>query len=76
MNMMIPSVSFNQHIKLSVSRNAGFDPAKFRVDQYGNVLYFHADSSSPLAWDIDHWFPHSSNDHKWLTLNRWTFCNS
>ncbi|XP_068304070.1 intracellular protein transport protein USO1 [Pyrus communis] len=37
--------------------NAGFDPAVIRVDSYGNVLYFHADSASPLAWDIDHWFP-------------------
>ncbi|PON66392.1 trichohyalin [Parasponia andersonii] len=37
--------------------NAGFDPAVIRVDTYGNVLYFHADSASPLAWDIDHWFP-------------------
>ncbi|XP_058192382.1 uncharacterized protein LOC131309790 [Rhododendron vialii] len=37
--------------------NAGFDPATFRVDPYGNVLYYHADSASPLAWDIDHWFP-------------------
>ncbi|CAN6442056.1 unnamed protein product [Victoria cruziana] len=39
--------------------NAGFDPDKFRVDPYGNVLYFHADPASPLAWDIDHWFPYS-----------------
>ncbi|WOH09815.1 hypothetical protein DCAR_0729274 [Daucus carota subsp. sativus] len=37
--------------------NAGFDPATFRVDQYGNVLYYHADPASPLAWSIDHWFP-------------------
>ncbi|GFZ11823.1 hypothetical protein Acr_23g0002080 [Actinidia rufa] len=37
--------------------NAGFDPAIFRVDTYGNVIYFHADSASPLAWNIDHWFP-------------------
>ncbi|XP_050136050.1 uncharacterized protein LOC126611712 [Malus sylvestris] len=37
--------------------NAGFDPAVIRVDSYGNVLYFHADSASPLAWDMDHWFP-------------------
>ncbi|XP_057458341.1 nuclear matrix constituent protein 1 isoform X2 [Lotus japonicus] len=37
--------------------NAGFDPAVIRVDGYGNVLYYHADSASPLAWDIDHWFP-------------------
>ncbi|XP_038881153.1 titin homolog isoform X2 [Benincasa hispida] len=37
--------------------NAGFDPAVIRVDHYGNVLYYHADSASPLAWDIDHWFP-------------------
>ncbi|XP_020588088.1 LOW QUALITY PROTEIN: uncharacterized protein LOC110029930 [Phalaenopsis equestris] len=37
--------------------NAGFDPALFRVDCFGNVVYPHADSSSPLAWDIDHWFP-------------------
>ncbi|GKA36849.1 hypothetical protein Tco_0723414 [Tanacetum coccineum] len=35
--------------------NAGFDPEVFRVDPYGNVLYFHADSASPLYWDIDHW---------------------
>ncbi|KAM5578897.1 hypothetical protein ABKV19_008952 [Rosa sericea] len=37
--------------------NAGFDPAVIRVDPYGNVLYYHADSASPLSWDIDHWFP-------------------
>ncbi|XP_048139363.1 uncharacterized protein LOC115738083 isoform X3 [Rhodamnia argentea] len=37
--------------------NAGFDPAVIRVDPYGNVLYYHADSASPLAWVIDHWFP-------------------
>ncbi|KAL3511835.1 hypothetical protein ACH5RR_024552 [Cinchona calisaya] len=37
--------------------NAGFDPDIFRVDPYGNVLYYHADAASPLAWDIDHWFP-------------------
>jgi hypothetical protein len=37
--------------------NAGFDPAQFRVDPYGNVLYFHADPASPLAWEVDHWFP-------------------
>ncbi|KAJ8535975.1 hypothetical protein K7X08_034376 [Anisodus acutangulus] len=37
--------------------NAGFDPEVFRVDSYGNVLYYHADSASPLAWEIDHWFP-------------------
>lgn len=37
--------------------NAGFDPALFRVDAYGNVLYLHADSASPLAWDVHHWFP-------------------
>jgi hypothetical protein len=42
-----------------VCRNAGFDPAKFRVDPYGNVVYWNADPSSPLAWEIDHWFPHS-----------------
>ncbi|XVF24875.1 hypothetical protein REPUB_Repub13aG0165000 [Reevesia pubescens] len=37
--------------------NAGFDPEVIRVDTYGNVLYYHADSASPLYWDIDHWFP-------------------
>ncbi|KAE9585849.1 hypothetical protein Lalb_Chr24g0395661 [Lupinus albus] len=42
---------------LSHLGNAGFDPTVIRVDTYGNVLYFHADSASPLAWDIDHWFP-------------------
>ncbi|KAM6602202.1 hypothetical protein CsatA_021811 [Cannabis sativa] len=41
--------------QLSHLGNAGFDPAVIRVDPYGNVLYFHADSASPLAWDIDHW---------------------
>lgn len=41
-------------------RNAGFDPTVIRVDPYGNVLYYHADLASPLAWDIDHWFPCSS----------------
>ncbi|GLU22146.1 hypothetical protein SLE2022_382420 [Rubroshorea leprosula] len=39
--------------------NAGFDPTVIRVDPYGNVLYYHADISSPLSWDIDHWFPSS-----------------
>ncbi|XP_024363029.1 uncharacterized protein [Physcomitrium patens] len=39
--------------------NAGFDPEKFRVDPYGNVVHWNADPSSPLAWDIDHWFPQS-----------------
>ncbi|KAF2282993.1 hypothetical protein GH714_043055 [Hevea brasiliensis] len=43
--------------KLNHLGNAGFDPAVIRVDPYGNVLYFHADRASPLAWDIDHWFP-------------------
>ncbi|KAK2425366.1 hypothetical protein QL285_035617 [Trifolium repens] len=43
--------------QLSHLGNAGFDPAVIRVDGYGNVLYYHADSGSPLAWDIDHWFP-------------------
>jgi hypothetical protein len=40
-----------------ICRNAGFDPAKFRVDKYGNVLYWSADPSSPLSWEVDHWFP-------------------
>ncbi|XP_065865059.1 uncharacterized protein [Euphorbia lathyris] len=43
--------------QLSHLGNAGFDPAVIRVDTYGNVLYLHADKASPLAWDIDHWFP-------------------
>lgn len=47
-------------------RNAGFDPAVIRVDGYGNVIYYHADSASPLAWDVDHWFPCSSNFHFFL----------
>ncbi|XP_047316944.1 eukaryotic translation initiation factor 5B-like [Impatiens glandulifera] len=37
--------------------NAGFDPETFRIDPYGNVLYYNADPDSPLAWEIDHWFP-------------------
>ncbi|XP_022720906.1 protein lava lamp-like [Durio zibethinus] len=43
--------------QLSHLGNAGFDPEEIRVDPYGNVLYYHADSASPLAWDIDHRFP-------------------
>ncbi|XP_022714893.1 uncharacterized protein LOC111274482 [Durio zibethinus] len=43
--------------QLSHLGNAGFDPEVIRVDSYGNVLYYHADSASPLYWDIDHWFP-------------------
>ncbi|KAL3646434.1 hypothetical protein CASFOL_011614 [Castilleja foliolosa] len=34
--------------------NAGFDPEIIRVDPFGNVVYYHADAASPLAWDIDH----------------------
>ncbi|MCO5607912.1 hypothetical protein L7F22_062114 [Adiantum nelumboides] len=44
---------------LLICRNAGFDPAKFRVDPFGNVLHRNADPSSPLAWTVDHWFPQS-----------------
>ncbi|KAJ1429101.1 hypothetical protein SESBI_08454 [Sesbania bispinosa] len=43
--------------QLSHLGNAGFNPAVIRVDAYGNVLYYHADSASPLNWGIDHWFP-------------------
>ncbi|KAH6789570.1 hypothetical protein C2S51_004576 [Perilla frutescens var. frutescens] len=57
--------------------NAGFDPEIIRVDPYGNVLYYHADAASPLAWEIDHWFPCSrggltvpSN----LRLLQWQVC--
>ncbi|XP_072964960.1 uncharacterized protein [Typha angustifolia] len=58
----IPSVNPRGYVNLLWKQldhlgNAGFDPALFRVDIYGNVLYLHADSASPLAWDIDHWFP-------------------
>ncbi|CAL9061096.1 unnamed protein product [Musa banksii] len=58
----IPSVNHRGFVNLLWKQldhlgNAGFDPALFRVDTYGNVLYLHADSASPLAWDIDHWFP-------------------
>ncbi|KAH9297972.1 hypothetical protein KI387_029654 [Taxus chinensis] len=45
--------------KLDHLGNAGFDPAQFRIDPYGNVLYFHADPASPLSWEVDHWFPRS-----------------
>ncbi|RWR73243.1 titin [Cinnamomum micranthum f. kanehirae] len=57
--------------------NAGFDPAKFRVDMYGNVLFFHADSGSPLAWEIDHWFPCSRGGKTVpsnLKLLQWQVC--
>ncbi|EPS61478.1 hypothetical protein M569_13319, partial [Genlisea aurea] len=36
---------------------AGFDPDIIRVDPFGNVVHYHADEGSPLAWEIDHWFP-------------------
>lgn len=50
-------------------RDAGFDPAKFRVDPYGNVVYWNADPSSPLGWDIDHWFPHPRKPLQLLCCN-------
>ncbi|KAL4195299.1 hypothetical protein AMTRI_Chr05g63950 [Amborella trichopoda] len=57
--------------------NAGFDPTKFRVDPYGNVLFYHADPASPLAWEIDHWFP-ISRGGKTVTSNlrllQWQVC--
>ncbi|KAK7255292.1 hypothetical protein RIF29_28699 [Crotalaria pallida] len=52
--------------QLSHLGNAGFDPKVIRVDAYGNVLYYHADSASPLAWDIDHWFPCSTQYRKMM----------
>ncbi|KAI3763309.1 hypothetical protein L1987_53763 [Smallanthus sonchifolius] len=57
--------------------NAGFDPETFRVDPYGNVLCFHADSASPLAWDVDHWFPCSRGGltvSSNLRLLQWQVC--
>uniref|UniRef100_A0A1D1Z0F6 SWI5-dependent HO expression protein 3 n=1 Tax=Anthurium amnicola TaxID=1678845 RepID=A0A1D1Z0F6_9ARAE len=57
--------------------NAGFDPSLFRVDPYGNVLYFHADSASPLYWDVDHWFPCSRGGRTVLSnlrLLQWQVC--
>ncbi|XP_076959060.1 uncharacterized protein LOC143635030, partial [Bidens hawaiensis] len=58
-------------------RNAGFDPETFRVDPYGNVLYIHADVASPLAWDVDHWFPCSRGGltvSSNLRLLQWQVC--
>ncbi|KAI0502287.1 hypothetical protein KFK09_017234 [Dendrobium nobile] len=43
--------------KLDHLGNAEFEPALFRVDCFGNLVYRNADPASPLAWDIDHWFP-------------------
>ncbi|XP_057967869.1 uncharacterized protein LOC131157601 [Malania oleifera] len=57
--------------------NAGFDPAIFRIDPYGNVLYYHADPASPLAWEIDHWFPPSrggSTVPSNLRILQWRVC--
>ncbi|XP_058074611.1 uncharacterized protein LOC131223281 [Magnolia sinica] len=57
--------------------NAGFDPARFRVDIYGNVLYSHADLGSPLAWEIDHWFPISRGGRTVpsnLRILQWQVC--
>jgi len=46
---------------LSYLKNAGFDPVVIRNDGYCNVLYYHADSASPVAWDVESQFPCSSN---------------
>ncbi|XP_043726200.1 uncharacterized protein LOC122672776 [Telopea speciosissima] len=57
--------------------NAGFDPEIFRVDPYGNVLYYHADSASPLSWNIDHWFPCSRGGRTVpsnLRILQWQVC--
>ncbi|XP_042496115.1 uncharacterized protein LOC122075226 [Macadamia integrifolia] len=57
--------------------NAGFDPEKFRVDPYGNVLYYHSDSASPLSWEIDHWFPCSRGGRTVpsnLRILQWQVC--
>nr|GLL21201.1 uncharacterized protein LOC109189815 isoform X1 [Ipomoea trifida] len=57
--------------------NAGFDPDMFRIDPYGNVLYYHADSASPLAWGIDHWFPISRGGltvPRNLRILQWQVC--
>ncbi|KAG9141098.1 hypothetical protein Leryth_001592 [Lithospermum erythrorhizon] len=59
--------------------NAGFDPEMFRVDAYGNVLYYHADPASPLAWDIDHWFPCSRGGFTVpsnLRILQWQVCRN
>nr|GMC71219.1 trichohyalin isoform X1 [Ipomoea batatas] len=57
--------------------NAGFDPDMFRIDPYGNVVYYHADSASPLAWGIDHWFPISRGGltvPRNLRILQWQVC--
>ncbi|CAA6672701.1 unnamed protein product [Spirodela intermedia] len=63
--------------QLSHLGNAGFDPALFRVDPYGNVLYLHADPSSPLSWGVDHWFPCKRGGRTVLSnlrLVQWQVC--
>lgn len=37
-------------------RNVGFDLVKFRVDLYGNVVYWNVDFLLLLVWDVDFWF--------------------
>ncbi|KAK8971109.1 hypothetical protein KSP40_PGU010659 [Platanthera guangdongensis] len=57
--------------------NAGFHPELFRVDVFGNILYRQADSASPLAWPIDHWFPCSRGGRtllKNLRILQWQVC--
>ncbi|KAG4933498.1 hypothetical protein JHK87_047500 [Glycine soja] len=46
---------------LSYLKNAGFDPVVIRNDGYCNVLYYHADSASPVAWDVESQFPCSKD---------------
>ncbi|KAH7435673.1 hypothetical protein KP509_06G074700 [Ceratopteris richardii] len=49
----------------------------FRVDVYGNVLYWDADPGSPLAWEVDHWFPQARGGKTVpgnLRLVQWQVC--
>lgn len=59
--------------KLGHLGNAGFDPGLFRIDPYGNVLYFHSDRASPLFYHVDHWFPIS---RKAIFVNSLLVCGS
>ncbi|KAG4930732.1 hypothetical protein JHK84_047716 [Glycine max] len=51
-NEIVAIVALVEQVSLSLlftADNAGFDPVVIRNDGYCNVLYYHADSASPVA---------------------------
>jgi hypothetical protein len=51
--------SFVRHWDVSSTR-----PILRQLTMDKNVVYWNADPSSPLAWEVDHWYPHSRTYQK------------